>query len=75
MLRAGTGMRTKNDISITEAEKLVRKLGGEYAPVEILKTKKRNAGREALSVLLTMYLQKPISIAQAARCFHNPTNR
>eukprot|EP00873_Tetraselmis_striata_P015231 jgi/Tetstr1/435495/TSEL_024400.t1 len=75
MLRAGTGVRTKNDISIVEAEKLVRQLGGDFAPVEVLKAKKRNAGREALSVLLTMYLQRPITIAEAARCFHNPTNR
>eukprot|EP00951_Prasinocladus_malaysianus_P023823 scaffold203770_cov46-Prasinocladus_malaysianus.AAC.1 len=75
MLRAGTGVKTPNNIPIVEAEEVIKKLAGEFAPVEILKTKKRNAGREALSVLLTMYLQKPISMADAAQCFHNPTNR
>jgi len=75
MLRAGTGVKTPNNIPITEAEELVRKLAGQYAPVEVMKNKKRNAGREALSVLLTLYLQKPVTMAEAAKCFHNPTNR
>lgn len=75
MLRAGTGVKTPNNISITEAERLVKMLAGNHAPVEVLQKKKRNAGREAMSVLLTMYLQKPITMAEAAACFHNPTNR
>jgi len=75
MLRAGTGVKTSNNIPIVEAETVVKKLAGEFAPVDILKAKKRNAGREALSVLLSLYIQKPVTMYEAAQCFHNPTNR
>ena len=75
MLRAGTGVKTPNNIPITEAENIIMQLAGEFAPVEVMQKKKRNAGREALSVLLTMYLQKPVTMAEAAACFHNPYNR
>ena len=75
MLRAGTGVKTPNNIPITEAERIIMQLAGEFAPAEVMQKKKRNAGREALSVLLTMYLQKPVTMAEAAACFHNPYNR
>jgi len=73
MLRVGTGEATANDTNKQEAEAAILRLAGEYAPTDILA--KRYAGREALQVLLTRYLEKPVSFGEASQCFHNPHNR
>lgn len=73
MLRVGTGEATANDTNKSEAEAAITRLAGEFTPHDVLG--KRYAGREALQVLLTSYLQKPVTFLQASECFHNPHNR
>lgn len=73
MLRQGSGVTTHNDIRKEDALREIACLAGGYISPGDMRA--RNSGRRALSILLTNYLGKPVSVEQAAACFHNPKNR
>jgi hypothetical protein len=73
MLRAGTGVKTSNNMRIADAIKDIEMLAGGLVNSKAIS--RRNSGIASLQELLTNYTGKSVSFAEASMCFHNPRSR
>jgi hypothetical protein len=73
MLLTESGLSITSGIRKTEAMAMIRELAGRHTPREALE--RRHSGGGALAALLTSYVGREVSLAEALGCFCNPKHR